>query len=143
MNQINEDHIQLSDTKAKDTEALLQPSGSPTKQTASSTQNILWGQSLLAALAWGSANFFYSILTTHDFSVICLSWTGFIGTAIVYKVVKLARDPRKVNRNLLKEALVAELGSKDNLLHQFTRTGQSQENMQGWPAQTQGLFTHV
>jgi multidrug transporter EmrE-like cation transporter len=54
--------------------------------------------------------------------VTCLSWTGFIGTAIVYKAIFLAKDKRSKSTEVMKEHFLSQLGSKHNLIHQVLRT---------------------
>ena len=39
----------------------------------------------MAAAFWGCSNFFYSLLNSHDFPTICLSWTGFFFTSLAYR----------------------------------------------------------
>jgi hypothetical protein len=48
---------------------------------------VLWKHALLGGAFLGFSNFFYSNLTIHDFAITCLSWTGFLLTSIVYRLV--------------------------------------------------------
>ena len=50
---------------------------------------VLWEQALVAAFFWGTSNFFYSIVSSHDFAVTCLSWTGFVLTSLIYRAIEL------------------------------------------------------
>ncbi len=49
-------------------------------------RKILWEQAIVAAGFWGISNFFYSLVSNHDFPTICLSWTGFLLTSFFYRV---------------------------------------------------------
>ena len=62
------------------------------KPSGTQDQKVLWEASLLAGAFLGFSNFFYSNLTMHDFALTCLSWTGFLLTSIVYRMVQSFRD---------------------------------------------------
>jgi hypothetical protein len=41
-------------------------------------KKILYDQAILAAFAWASSNFFFGILTSHDFATSCLQFSGYL-----------------------------------------------------------------
>lgn len=72
-------------------------------------KQVLWGQSLAAAFFWGCSNFLYSVLDHPTFEVTCLSWTGFLGTAIAYRV--FVHFTQSETRSF-KESMLSHLSSR-------------------------------
>ena len=68
-------------------------------------KKVLWEQAIVAAGFWGISNFFYSMISNHDFSTICLSWTGFLFTSLVYRSYQLRYKSLKQLFEFLKTPL--------------------------------------
>jgi drug/metabolite transporter (DMT)-like permease len=76
-----------------------------------------------AAFFWGTSNFLYSNLDTQgEFAVTCLSWTGFVGTAVGYKAYKICTDKRGVNGDVIRDVMFKDIVNRKNLAHQAFRT---------------------
>ena len=73
-------------------ESLLPQTTEPTEPTEPKKLPLLWEHALIAAVFWGSSNFFYSKVTTKDFPTVCQSWTGFIITSILYRSYEIYSD---------------------------------------------------
>jgi hypothetical protein len=79
------------------TEALL-----PHSEPKEEPRPILWGYALLAAVFWGTSNFFFSLVTTQDFATVCQSWTGFLLMSVVYRSLEIYRDSEPRNSDRIK-----------------------------------------
>ena len=76
-----------------------------------------------AAFFWGTSNFLYSILDTQgEFAVTCLSWTGFVGTAIAYKAYRVFIDDRGISWEVMKDVVFKDIANPKNMGHQAFRT---------------------
>jgi hypothetical protein len=80
-------------------------------QKTETPKHVLWGQSIAAAFFWGTSNFLYSVLDRPSFAVTCLSWTGFIGTAVAYRLV-MHKVSSNENQLSLKETLMQHLSGR-------------------------------
>ena len=48
------------------------------KTLAEPPKRVFYDQAILAAFAWASSNFFFGILTSHDFATSCLQFSGYL-----------------------------------------------------------------
>ena len=75
---------------------------------------------LLATVLWGASNFFYGLLENTNFGVTCLSWTGFFGITLIYKVYDIYHLPI-INKSIMFENLFGEIRKKENIVHIILR----------------------
>lgn len=78
---------------------------------------------MFAAAFWGISNFFYSLLNFHDFPTICLSWTGFFFTSLVYRCFDYQkRENRHHPTSSLVSHMFSFLRKPSNRFHHAFRT---------------------
>ncbi|TNV78842.1 hypothetical protein FGO68_gene1391 [Halteria grandinella] len=87
---------------------------------------VLWEQALVAAFFWGTSNFFYSMVSSHDFAVTCLSWTGFVLTSLVYRAIELwkirQQERYRIDWEVVELICLSHLNKKKNIVQHIFRT---------------------
>jgi drug/metabolite transporter (DMT)-like permease len=56
---------------------------------SSPPKKILYDQALLAAFAWAFSNFFFGLLSSHDFATSCLQFSGYLLFGLLYRLYQI------------------------------------------------------
>ena len=65
--------------------------------TSVAPKKILYDQAILAAFAWASSNFFFGILTSHDFATSCLQFSGYLLLSLSIRLYQIMVDGKNVS----------------------------------------------
>ncbi|CDW90101.1 UNKNOWN [Stylonychia lemnae] len=83
---------------------------------------VYWGTALMCSFIWGTSNFIYGLLHDKGFAVVCLSWTGFITSGLIYKLYMLFTLSPHLNRHTIHDSFFGEVRKRGNNIHVTIRS---------------------